>query len=76
MNWACLRHFPRPDTRAAFVAGTPRAGLEIVAEGASRNWLFAASHLLYQFLPASRQKYIARAHWAGRSACLTARRPL
>ena len=53
-----------------------RAGLEIVAEGTSRNWLFAASHLLYQFFPASRQKYTARAHWVGWSACLTARRTL
>jgi len=53
-----------------------RAGLDIVAEGISRNWLFASSHLLYQFLPASRQKYTARAHWVGWSACLTARRPL
>jgi SAM-dependent methyltransferase len=59
------------------LAGLAReAGLEIVAEGTSRNWLFAASHLLYQFLPASRQKYTARAHWVGWSACLTARRPL
>jgi SAM-dependent methyltransferase len=53
-----------------------RAGLEIMAEGTSRNWLFAASHLVYQFLPASRQKYTARAHWVGWSACLTARRTL
>jgi SAM-dependent methyltransferase len=59
------------------LAGFARdAGLEIVAEGTSRNWLFATSHLLYQFLPASRQKYTARAHWVGWSACLTARRPL
>jgi SAM-dependent methyltransferase len=53
-----------------------RAGLEITGEGTSRNWLFAGSHLLYQFLPASRQKYTARAHWLGWSAWLTARRPL
>lgn len=50
-------------------------GLEIVAEGISRNWLFAASHLVYQFLPASRQKFTAQVHWLGWSACLTARRP-
>lgn len=53
-----------------------RAGLEIVARGTSRNWLFATSHLVYQFLPASRQKYTARAHWVGWSAFLVARRPL
>lgn len=52
------------------------AGLEIQAEGTSRNWLFAASHLAYQFFPGSRQKHTARAHWVGWSACLTARRPL
>ena len=51
-------------------------GLEIVSEGISRNWLFAASHLVYQFLPASRQKYTAQVHWVGWSAFLTARRPL
>jgi SAM-dependent methyltransferase len=53
-----------------------RAGLEVMGEGSSRNWLFAGSHLVYQFLPASRQKYTARAHWVGWSAWLTARRPL
>ena len=52
------------------------AGLEVIEEGTSRNWVFAASHVLYQFLPPSRQKYTARAHWLGWSACLTARRPL
>lgn len=51
-------------------------GLEIVAEGISRNWLFAASHLVYQFLPASRRKFTAQVHWLGWSAYLTARRPL
>lgn len=59
------------------LAGLARgAGLEIAGEGTSRNWLFAASHLVYQFFPPSRQKYTARAHWVGWSACLTARRPL
>ena len=51
-------------------------GLEITGEGISRNWLFAASHLVYQFLPASRQKFTAQVHWLGWSAFLTARRPL
>jgi SAM-dependent methyltransferase len=52
-----------------------REGLEVTAAGTSRNWLFAASHLFYQFLPPSRQKYTARVHWLGWSACLIARRP-
>jgi SAM-dependent methyltransferase len=57
------------------LAGSARdAGLEIVGEGTSRNWLFAASHLVYRFLPPSRQKYTACVHWVGWSACLTARR--
>jgi len=51
------------------------AGLEVVASGVSRNLIFAASHLLYQFLPPSRQKYTAQAHWIGWSAYLIARRP-
>jgi SAM-dependent methyltransferase len=55
---------------------THGAGLETVMRGISRNWLFAASHLVYQFRAASRQKYTARAHWVGWSACLVARRPL
>jgi SAM-dependent methyltransferase len=50
--------------------------LEVLGEGTSRNWLFAASHLVYQFLPASRQKFTAQVHWLGWSAWLTARRPL
>ena len=43
-----------------------------MSEGISRNWLFAASHLVYQFLPASRQKFTAQVHWVGWSACLAA----
>jgi SAM-dependent methyltransferase len=50
-------------------------GLEVVSSGVSRNWLFAASHLWYQFLPPSRQKYTARVHWLAWSVYLIARRP-
>lgn len=50
-------------------------GLQVVASGTSRNWAIAAAHLLFAFLPASRQKFTARAHWLGWSAYLTARRP-
>jgi SAM-dependent methyltransferase len=49
-------------------------GVEPVASGISRNWLFAASYPLYLFLPPSRRKYTARVHWLGWSAYLVARR--
>ena len=51
-----------------------RRGLEPVASGTSRNWLFAASYPLYAFLPPSRRKHTARVHWLGWSAYLIARR--
>jgi 2-polyprenyl-3-methyl-5-hydroxy-6-metoxy-1,4-benzoquinol methylase len=51
------------------------AGLEVVASGISRNWLFAASYPILFLLPASRQKYTARIHWLGWSAYLIAARP-
>jgi hypothetical protein len=57
----------------AEVAG--KAGLRAEAEGTSRNWVFAASHLLYALLPPSRKKFTARVHWLGWSAYLVARRP-
>jgi SAM-dependent methyltransferase len=50
------------------------AGLEVIESGTSRNWVFAASHLVYQFLPPSRKKYTARVHWLGWSAYVVARR--
>lgn len=59
-------------TLAACVRGV---GLEVVASGISRNWLFAAAHLCYWFLPPSRRKYTARVHWLGWSSFLIARRP-
>jgi hypothetical protein len=49
-------------------------GLEILASGISRNWLFAASYPVFWFLPASRKKFTARIHWLGWSAFLIARR--
>lgn len=51
------------------------AGLEPVASGTARNWLFAASWLLFMFLPESRRKITARLHWLGWSAYLIAQRP-
>ena len=50
-------------------------GLEVVASGTSRNWVFASSYPLFVFLPPSRQKFTARVHWLGWSAYLVARRP-
>jgi SAM-dependent methyltransferase len=47
-------------------------GLEVEATGISRNWLFAASHPFFQFLPPSRKKLTALIHWIGWSAYLTA----
>lgn len=52
-----------------------QAGLQVEAAGISRNWLFAASHLVFVFLPPSRKKFTARVHWLGWSAYLIARRP-
>ncbi len=51
------------------------AGLQLVSTGTSRNWLFAASHLVFRFLAESRKRYTAQAHWIGWSAFLVARRP-
>ena len=50
-------------------------GLEVVASGVSRNWLFAAAWPLLCFAPASRKKFTAKVHWLGWSAYLTARKP-
>lgn len=51
------------------------AGLRVVASGISRNWLFAASHLWYAWLPGSRRKYTAYLHWIGWSGCIIVQRP-
>jgi len=51
------------------------AGLEVVASGTSRNWLFAAAWPLLAFLPPGRRKFTALVHWLGWSAYLIARRP-
>ena len=52
-----------------------RNGLKVECSGISRNWLFAASHPLFSFLPPSRKKYTAQIHWIGWSACLVAHKP-
>ena len=53
-----------------------QAGLEVVDAGISRNWLFAAAHPIFAFLPPSRKKFTAQIHWLGWSAYLIARRCL
>lgn len=50
-------------------------GLQVQASGISRNWLFAASHLWYAWLPGSRRKYTAYLHWIGWSAYVIVQRP-
>ncbi|MEI6392337.1 MAG: class I SAM-dependent methyltransferase [Verrucomicrobiota bacterium] len=66
----------RPVVMGALAQQVRGAGLEVVASGISRNWLFAASWPLYFFAPPCRKKFTARVHWLGWSACLVARRPL
>ena len=51
-------------------------GLEPVAGGTARNWLFAASWPLFWLRKPSRKKYTALVNWLGWSAFLIARRPL
>ena len=66
----------RPVALGALAQQVRGAGLEVVASGTSRNWLFAAAWPAFLLLPPSRRKFTARAHWLGWSACLVARRPL
>ena len=49
-------------------------GLQVVSSGISRNWIFAAAHPFFAFLPPSRKKYTSEVHWIGWSACLIARK--
>jgi len=51
-----------------------QAGLQVISQGISRNWIFAASYPLFLLRPASRKKYTARVHWIGWSAFVTAQR--
>jgi SAM-dependent methyltransferase len=62
-------------TMEALAQQTRSVGMEVECSGTSRNWLFAAAHLMLFFFPPSRKKFTARAHWLGWSAFLIARRP-
>ncbi len=52
------------------------AGLQVVATGTSRNWLFASAWPFYLLQPPSRKKFTSQVHWIGWSVYLVARRPL
>jgi SAM-dependent methyltransferase len=64
----------RPVAIGALARVAMQEGLEVMDSGTSRNWLFAAAHPLFCFLPPSRKKFTARVHWLGWSAYLVARR--
>jgi ubiquinone/menaquinone biosynthesis C-methylase UbiE len=66
----------RPVAIETLAERTRATGLESLASGTSRNWLFAAAHPLFMCMPPSRKKFTARVHWLGWSAYLVARRPL
>jgi hypothetical protein len=63
-------------TTDAMARQVDRVGLQVQKTGISRNWLFAASHLVFVFFPPGRKKYTAKLHWLGWSAYLIARKPL
>jgi SAM-dependent methyltransferase len=66
----------RPVAVGALAQRLRGVGLDVAASGISRNWLLAGAWPLFAFLPASRRKFTARAHWLGWSAYLIAYRPL
>lgn len=74
MNFFDFDGHIRPVTMGSLATRLRELKLEILDSGTSRNWLFAAAHPLFMFLPASRKKFTARAHWIGWSAYLIARR--
>ena len=66
----------RPVAAGALAQRVRSAGLEVIASGTSRNWLFAAAWPVLALFPSSRKKFTARVHWIGWSAYLIGRRPL
>jgi SAM-dependent methyltransferase len=66
----------RPVAVGALAQLAGRAGLQVLASGISRNWLFAAAYPVFAFLPPSRKKFTTRVHWLGWSAYLIACRPV
>jgi len=61
-------------TMAALAQQVQAAGFQVERTGTSRNWLFAAAHPLFAYLPPSRKKFTAHVHWLGWSAYLIASR--
>lgn len=61
-------------TMAALAQQLQAAGFLVARTGISRNWLFAATHPVFAFLPPSRKKFTAHVHWLGWSAYLIASR--
>ncbi len=75
LNFFDDRTHVRPVVMGALAQDLRDRGLEVLASGISRNWVFAASRLIFMFFPASRKKFTAQIHWVGWSAYLIARRP-
>jgi SAM-dependent methyltransferase len=65
----------RPVTAGALAVRAKAAGLDVIASGTSRNWLFAAAYPALALFPPSRKSCTARLHWIGWSTYVTARRP-
>lgn len=65
----------RPVSIKSLQHAVQKAGLRVEKTGTSRNWLFAAAHPFFRFLPASRKRFTAQVHWIGWSAFLVARKP-
>jgi hypothetical protein len=76
LNFFDDRTHVRPVAMGALAEALTEVGLEVVASGTSRNWIFAAAYPYFLFRPPSRQKYTAMVHWLGWSAYLVAHRPL
>ena len=64
----------KPVATGALAHAARHAGFKIISTGTSRNWLFALSYPFFFFAPPSRQKYTAKLHWLGWSACFIAER--
>jgi SAM-dependent methyltransferase len=76
LNFYDDRTHVRPIPVGALAEAARDAGLEVLASGTSRNWVFAAAYCFFVFRPASKEKYTAFVHWLGWSAYLVAGRPL
>jgi len=64
----------KPVATGVLAHAARQAGLKIIANGTSRNWLFAMSYPFFLLTPPSKQKYTAKLHWIGWSAYLIAER--